>query len=361
MVAPIEVTVDAKGMPLPAVDPNVTIPANVQRASAAANAIHAQAYQTQPVQPGTQLASAPVQSGTQLAPAPVTVAATPQPEPVPENRQNWTPEQWRAHAMTMEGRFKKSSEQNRSLQATVAGLGEDLVRMQTAAPLPQVTVPAPTLPAAPPQNFLTPQDHEQYGEDFLSVAQRAALQAVAPKLTELAQRNAQLEQRLKRQNVTTMESVLDTQVPNWGEINVNPRFKAWLALRDVYSGQVRQKMMLAAYSAGDASRVAAFFKGFLDEEDATGNSDPLLGMEPAPLTASPLQPAVALQALAAPGHARPATATAPTPASEPQWITRGQVATFFDNVRKGVYRGREQDYLNDQALIFEAQRAGRII
>ena len=222
----------------------------------------------------------------------------------------------------------------------------------------QPSVPPPQLPPAPPQNFLTPEDHQQYGDDFIGVAQRAALQAVAPKLSELATRNAQLEQRLKRQTVSTMESVLDSQVPSWPAINVSERFKAWLALRDVYSGQVRANMLKAAYTAGDASRVVAFFRGFLDEEEATGNSEFLSSGQPS--FGAPPQPAVALQALAAPGHAHPAAANVPQPDSGPQWITRGQIAAFYDNVRKGVYRGRDADYHNDQAIIMEAQRAGRV-
>src|ERR1700678_319705 len=183
MPEPIVATVDAKGMPLPPVDPNVPIPANVKAASAAADAIHQRAYQTQP----------------QPQPTQVTAPVPPQPQPQPQAqpgdpRASWGSNEWMQHARSMEGRFKQASEQVMTLQGTVTTLGEELVATQSSrATLPQ----PPSLPIAPaPVPLITPQDVETYGEDFLNVAQRAALQAVQPKLTALEQQNNALRQQL---------------------------------------------------------------------------------------------------------------------------------------------------------------------
>jgi hypothetical protein len=201
---------------------------------------------------------------------------------------------------------------------------------------------------------------ETYGEDFLNVAQRAALDAIAPKLSQLEQQNKQLQSQLRKQTIQSIESVLDIQVPNWPQINLSPKFKNWLRIRDIYSGKLRSEMLNEAHKAADAARVLTFFKGFLAEEEATGSTEFLPTQEPTP-QASPQTSVVGLEQFAAPGHARPAVGTQPNQsANEPIWITRGQISAFYANVRKGVYVGREQDYMNDQAIIFECQRAGRI-
>jgi len=354
---PVEVTVDAKGMPIPPVDPNVIIPGRVQAAAAAADAIHAQAYATHTPPPPQQQ---PVPLPQQATPQPQ--QATPQPQPqLDEARSNWDANQWMQHAKSMEGRFKQVKEQNDTLQGHMTELGEELIRAQSTMARPPVFAPpAPFSPVPTPvQHFVTPQDIETYGEDFLNAAQRAALQAVSPKLQALESRNQQLERKLQKQSMVTIESELDREVSNWPQINLSPRFKNWLRLRDIYSGVVRSKLLNDAHVAGDAARVVSFFKGFLSEEDATGSTEFLPTHEPT-RQASPQTPGVELQMLAAPGHARPAAGSQPQSADGPQWITRGQIKQFFENVRKGVYAGREQDYHNDQAFIFECQSAGRV-
>ena len=262
------------------------------------------------------------------------------------------------HARSMEGRFKQASEQVMTLQGTVTTLGEELVATQSSrATLPQ----PPSLPIAPaPVPLITPQDVETYGEDFLNVAQRAALQAVQPKLTALEQQNNVLRQQLRKSTIQQIETVLDREVPNWPQINLSPRFKEWLRLRDVYSGRLRSELLNEAHRAANAALVLNFFKGFLAEEEATGSTEflPNTGLS---RQAAPHVPAIELTSLAAPGHARPAQGSTPASANDPQFITRGQIAEFYANVRKGVYAGREQDYHNDQAFIFECQRAGRVV
>jgi hypothetical protein len=164
---------------------------------------------------------------------------------------------------------------------------------------------------------------------------------------------------LRTTTIQTIEAVLDQNVPNWPQINLSPKFKNWLRFRDYYSNRPRKELLDEAHRAADAARVLKFFQGFLAEEVATGSTE-FTGAEPSP-QATPHNPVMELQSLAAPGHARPAQGTSPNqPADGPIWITRAQISQFYANVRKGVYVGKEQDYLNDQAIIFECQKAGRI-
>ena len=359
MVAPIVVTVDQKGMPIAPIDPNVTLPSRVVANASRADELHRQAYKTSP-----QPDPAPAPVSPQPVPAPVTVPVTPAPAPQPspqpaptDPRASWGANEWMQHAKSMEGRFRQANEQVMTLQGTVSQLGDELVHTQSRVTTPQ---PQPHVPVTPaPTPLLTPQDVETYGEDFLNVAQRAALQAVEPKLNQLEAQNNQLRQQLRKSAIQSVESVLDANVPNWLQINLSPKFIQWLKQRDIYSGRLRSALLKEAHQAADAARVLNFFKGFLAEEEATGSTEFLPSSQPSPL-ATPHTPAIELSSLAAPGHARPAQGSSPASATDPQWITRGQIAEFFANVRKGVYRGRDQDYHNDQAFIFECQRAGRV-
>jgi hypothetical protein len=350
MAEPITVTVDAKGMPLPPIDPNVPLPPSVKAAKEAAEAIHAQAYPGQ-----ATLAPPPPASPAPQSPPP---PPPPQAPPANEPRADWDLAKWQQHARSMEGRFKQSQDTVNSLQGTMTEMGDELVRLQNTSR--QNVAPLQQPPPPVQHKMITPQDVETYGEDWLNTAARAAMDAVKPQLSQLQQQNQFLQKQLRKQTVNTINGLLDAEIPNWPQINTSPEFKNWLRLRDIYSGTVRQDLLNDAFRASDASRVLQFFRGFLNEEAAVGNTKFLSGQEPA-LNAPPRNdPAIALNTLTAPGHAKPAVGTPPNAPAEPIFITRGQIQQFYNNVRKGVYVGREQDYHNDQAFIMECQRLGRI-
>jgi len=108
----------------------------------------------------------------------------------------------------------------------------------------------------------------------------------------------------------------------------------------------------AAYAANDAPRVLAFFNGFLAEEAAS--TPPA----PAPDPAAPVAPKVPLETFAAPGRAKSA-ATPLVPPEKPT-ISRADVTKFYEDLRRGVYRGRDEEKARIEAMIFEANRDGRI-
>src|SRR5262249_50394551 len=61
---------------------------------------------------------------------------------------------------------------------------------------------------------------------------------------------------------------LDAAVPNWREINNDPRFHQWLLLPDLLSGVIRDRLLKDAARAGDAQRLIRFFRGFLEQAPA---------------------------------------------------------------------------------------------
>jgi hypothetical protein len=259
----------------------------------------------------------------------------------------------------MEGRLRTSTERLNSMQEQLATLGDEVQRSQRVLQQPQ---PRPE----PPRPLLTPQDEETFGRDMIDFAKRAALEAVNPVITDLRKQNQSLTQRLQRTAASGIEGQLDASVPNWRDINYSSSFKAWLRLRDVYSRRVRQDLLNDAYAAGDAASVAAFFRGYLNENPtAQGELDnPLL--YPAPAQPAQRMASVPLQTLTAPGRAQPPSGYQPysDPAAK-MTITHAQIAQFYQNKRlmhqgKGPYAGRPADCDNDEAFIFECQREGRI-
>ena len=345
---------------LPA-DINVVVPANVRKASELAAALHQQAYapgaeqQPQSTETGADPQSQPVQTGADPHPQPTPPAAQPEPQPPQPPSQPQPVEagepNWEHRYLSMKGRYDQAQATIGGMQEQVATLGSELVQLQRAF---QNRPAAP--PPQPPQPRITDDDVKNYGNDIIDLTRRAALDAVAPELDALRKQNANLLQRVAQTTQTTVYDTIERAIPNWRDINVSPSFKAWCALRDVYSGQLRGQMLNAAIRAADAPRAIAFFKGFLDEETATGQ----VPKPPSPVATDARQPAVQLATLVSPGRDRPAPGNSPaSPADKPSF-TRPQIAKFYADVRKGVYSGRDEERTAHELAIFAAQREGRV-
>jgi hypothetical protein len=116
-------------------------------------------------------------------------------------------------------------------------------------------------------NFLTQQDADNFGHEFLDVAQRAAAHAMAPHLQDLQQQLAS-EQRHR------LYSELEAAVPDWRERDRDPRWLRWLSGNDILSGRPRQQLLNDAIARGDTARLVNFFRGFEAEQ---GSADPYAG------------------------------------------------------------------------------------
>lgn len=358
--------------PIPPVDTSVALPPSVLRAAEAANALHATAYKSDPApspqpdpaagDPPSQPDPAREQSAPQPAPQPAPVTAReqpapqPQPEPHPEDDSSVTPEQWHHRYLSMKGRFEQSQVTLGSMQEQMSQLGDELQRTQQMIQRPQQQ---PQQQQPQPQRLVTDQDVQTYGPELLDFIKRASREAVAPDLHNVTQQTRQVSQTLAKQGTAGLYQQMDAQVPSWKEINVNPRFRSWCRSPDVYSGQIRGKLLNAAFQAADAPRVVAFFQGFLNEEVATGQ---VSGQQPQPQgdPPAPRQAALSLDALAAPGRAKPATGESPASSADKPVFTRAQISAFYSKPVRDSYIGREADRRRDETAIFAAQKEGRV-
>lgn len=257
----------------------------------------------------------------------------------------------------MKGRFEKANRENQRMSEEISNLHRVISTMQ---------VNTPATPATPAElraeSLLTPEEIADYGEDFLKVVEKKAREIAAPEINSLKQKIENLEKGVRSSVELTNQSArdrmiasLDTDLPDWRELNRNPDFLQWLSLQDPFSGAIRHDLLKAAYEQNNTPRVKAFFNGFLTEEAAVA---PARAPEPNP---TPQQRGkVPLETFAAPGRAKSAAAGLNNAPAEKPVITRAQVLKFYSDVAAGKYRGRDQEKNTLEAQIFEAENEGRI-
>jgi hypothetical protein len=121
-------------------------------------------------------------------------------------------------------------------------------------------------------------------------------------------------------------------VPNYREIDRDPRWHRWLLSTDTYTGQVRQQLLDDAIASGDADRVIAFFRGFQREHARHTEHT---------------------------GHA--GTGQRTRTASNKPTYTRDQITQLYRAHQKGAYAGREAEWRRLEYDIIAAGREGRIL
>lgn len=365
MTQPVTTEVLLKKPPMPGVDPDVKIPRAVREASARAETI-------QQALVGEAEPSVLPQATPPNSPAPPTEPApppTPQTTPpltsaeVPSQPQPQEPpaDDWENRFKAMKGRYDRLNEM-------VGSMSEQLSRLQTENQI--LRQPPATPPNASPRSLLTEQEINDYGPEFIDVARRIAREVADPLQAEIQNLRGQLgtvQQETSNAFLTRMNATIGGLVPNWEQINRDPRFIQWVSLPEIYSGVIRQQLMQEAWNNGDAQRVAAFFRAYLAEAAAV---DPQRGahVQPTPPSSVPAQqpsaPGVvplatrlSLDQLAAPGSAG---SGAQMPADKPVY-TAQDITRFYTECAAGKWRTREQQRAAIDADIIAAQHEGRII
>lgn len=219
------------------------------------------------------------------------------------------------------------------------------------------TQPAQSAPVQ--SKLITDKDIEEYG-DSIEVMRRVTKEETSyyqQKIADLENTLRDLkvsvvprvEQVAQRQAVSAEQgfwSDLTAAVPNWREINQNKEFHSWLLEVDPLTGVNRQSHLENAQRNLDVRRVAAFFSTW------QGSNGHRIAQEPRDAAKSQLEKQVA------PGRGR--TAAAPA-ADQPKTYSTSDITKFFDDVRKGVYKGRETERDRIERDIFAAQRENRIV
>ena len=342
-------------------DPNTFIPPAVRRMAAQADAaFRAQSGQpppaeatppeqpaaSPPTEPQSPGAAAPVQQELPLELPPSSSSPPPPAAPAPVEEESWE-RRYRA----MEGRYKRAENDILGMSSQIASMQNLIAGMQRPT--------AETPPELRPQSLLTPEEVNEYGSEFLGVVARRAKEELTPEVTALRSQLTNLERQLANsaeQNQTRgrleMEAALDRSLPQWRDINILPEFHSWLALPDMYSGAIKHDLLRTAYAQNNSPRVLSFFKGFLDQEAAFVPR----GQEPQQDVHT--NGKLSLEDFAAPGRAKTSAASS-APVEKPI-ITTAQITQFYADSASGKYRGKEVEKNRLEAMIFDAQREGRI-
>jgi hypothetical protein len=324
-------------------DPNIKLPAAVRAAAARSNALV------------NQMNGAPEEvtseSNDETLPndgqPPMTANDGEQGEP-PERSGE---ESWEHKYKSVHGRFLRSQEQIRDMADQIQNLQNVIATIQAAPSASEV-------PSFKTERLITEDEARDYGEDFLKVVGKKAKEELGPIIKQYEAQIADLKRQMSGVSSVVQQDTqkklidsLDNQQPQWRDLNTNEEFLDWLRLPDPFSGAIRHDMLKAAYAQGNASRVLAFFNGFLAEEAATSpdRGEPVTGTR---------VPKVPLETLAAPGRAKSAASTS-GPAEKPIF-TRAQIASFYADVAAGRYRSKDAEKNKLEAQIFEATREGRI-
>ncbi len=333
-------------------DPDVKIPAAVRAQAERAEALFNQQGGDRPNPPAEpEEQPQPSPQPTELdAPSLTQSPANPGPQPT-EDEPSGDDEKWEEKYKAMHGRVKGLLKDNQRASERIANLENIIAAMQAAPDVAPVELAF---------EDVSDEERNDYGEDMLKVVGKKAMAQVAPILKQMQERLDAQAQTIKhltgKQSVTDQDKTnayLDKELPNWREINFDDEFVAWLSLPDPFSGGIRHDMLKEAYAAGNAPRVLAFFNGFLKEQGATGKTS---SKEPDPAATRVAK--VPLEELAAPGRAK-AAPTAPQDPAKPI-IARADIVAFYADVAAGKYRGRDAEKDAAEAVLFSAQREGRI-
>lgn len=349
--------------PTPSALPEAALPPAVQRQRDRANALMMeQARQSAPAPGPPDAAQGTADPGIQvLVPQQEPTEPPRQPEPPRQEPQAPQPGQaddWEHKYRSLEGRHRADLARQ---QAQLDGMRDLVATLQNP--------PAPTTPTAPVETFragpdseLSDDERRDYGPDLIGVITKIARQQaydvagkLRPDIEKVQQHLGRVTEVATRTAQNSFYEDLDRSVPDWRELNTNAEFLDWLNTRDAYSGVSRMELLNTAVNEKSAARAAAFFEGYKREQTTVSPQ----GQQPAaPSPAvTPGNGRVPLESLAAPGRAKPGGAG--TPQEKPVY-TRAQITKFFDDVRRGHFRGREAEMQRTEQDIFAATAEGRI-
>lgn len=349
-----------KEVPVDRIDPNVVIPDRVKAAAAAAEAAYKAVYNPETPQVDPQSTLSKTITLTEAPPPADQQTSSVEQQTPNADQQERQPAasvseegDWERRYKAMKGRHDHLFNENRQINNRLADMERTLAAMANPTPAPEKV--DPTL------DQITPEEISDYGEEFLNLVAKQARRTLAPTLTKLEQENAQLRQQLGQVGSEVvvnakvrLEQYLDTHLTTWRDLNYNEDFLGWLAQPDPYSGQTRHNLLKQAYERNDPVRVLAFFNGFLADEAATAPQ--ISSATNGAGNGKTPPPKVPLEKFAAPGRAR---TTAQVPVEKPV-IRRDQIAAFYAKVAAGDFNSDPAEKARLEAMIFEAQREGRI-
>lgn len=274
---------------------------------------------------------------------PAPVVPDPQPEPAPSpapapgnddfNRLLQQHRSLQGVHRSMDERVRQTTAENQSLKERLDALERERNR------------PAPT-PA------VDHKDTEVFGDELVQMVVRQATAQLNPLVQAIEQRFRQLEgsvvgtnQALTQTKEEVFMSKLKDAVPDFAQINVDPEFLQWLGEEDGVSGIPRQVVLDKASQQLNVERTAKVFLGFKATKPA------------APATPSKSRAEAQLEREITPSGSSAAPAA---PRATRSYLLTKEVTDFYDEVRKGLWKGKDTERAAIELTINNAMAANRI-
>ena len=253
-------------------------------------------------------------------------------------------EPWQQRYQTLKGMFDSEVPRlhaaNRELVTEIAGLKETVGKLEAS------------IPALVPASSVTDEEEEAIGKDIIDVQRRIAKEAVAPvmaKVTALEKENFTLREMLgktgTRIETLSFEQRLQIAVPNFEQLNADPKWFAWLDEVDPILRGPRRNVAQAAYESGDVEAIAEYVKLFE-------------GMTAPPAVPTPNKNEAELRSQVAPSRTVPAPA--PDVKEGEKYYTEKEAGRLFDKVSSLNRAGKYEEALKLEAELTAAYNAGRV-
>ena len=230
----VDVTVNAPPKPQLPYDESV-IPDAVKKRAAAVDALYSQ--QSNGSDGASQTPSETPEPSPLVSevPAPQEPAVSPLTEPAPADTSTEIPQflpkhepekpvDWERRFLRMQGQYNASQKLVGEMQEQLTQLGNEVLQLQR---MPQRQAPPPP-PYEQPPVYLSEQDRQNYGDELIDFTTRAAAQAsqqvLGPKLQEIERQNVELQRRLAEEARQRLDQQLELAVPNFREIDRDPRW-----------------------------------------------------------------------------------------------------------------------------------------
>ena len=271
----------------------------------------------------------------------------PAPEPAPEVKAEKpvdppvADEKWEQKYKTLKGMYDAEVPR---LHAQVKDLTARLDNLQRA-PEPK---PEPKA-AAVHEKLVTDADVQAFGEDLIEVQRKVAREVASEfrkDLDDLKAENVKLREQLNTTGNKVSESTFETRlhrlVPDFEEINVDPRWIDWLNEVDPLLRGPRKSVAEQAYVTGDAEGVAHYVKMF---KDSLGTVE-----QPKPKAAE-------LERQIQPSRS---AASAPSTSQKGKVYTDSQIQDLYRKASQMASRGQLEDARKLEAEIDAAFMEGRV-
>lgn len=271
----------------------------------------------------------------------------PAPEPAPEVKAEKpveppvADEKWEQKYKTLKGMYDAEVPR---LHAQVKDLTARLDNLQRA---PEAKPEPKAAPVA--EKLVTDADVQAFGEDLIEVQRKVAREVAAEfrkDLDDLKAENEKLREQLTNTGAKVSESTFETRlhrlVPDFEEVNVDPRWIDWLNEVDPLLRGPRKTVAEQAYISGDAEGVAYYVKMF---KESLGTVE-----QPKPKAAE-------LERQIQPSRS---AASAPSVTPKGKVYTDAQIQDMYRKASQMASRGQLEDARKLEAEIDSAFMDGRV-